>query len=73
MSMDRLGKWCSQQSATNVTPHVLRHTMATRMVENNSDLVSVQKILGHNNINTTMTYVHATLESARADHLKAIV
>ena len=59
--------------AKKVTPHILRHTMATRMVENNSDLVSVQKILGHNNINTTMNYVHSTLESARAEHLKAIV
>lgn len=59
--------------AKNVTPHVLRHTMATRMVENNSDLVSVQKILGHNNINATMTYVHATLENVQADHMKAIV
>ena len=57
----------------NVTPHIMRHTMATRMVENNSNLVSVQKILGHSNINTTMTYVHATMESARSEHIKAIV
>lgn len=57
----------------NVTPHIMRHTMATRMVENNSNLVSVQKILGHSNINTTMTYVHATMESAQAEHVKAIV
>lgn len=56
-----------------VTPHILRHTMATRMVENNSDLVSVQKILGHNNINTTMTYVHSTLENAKTQHLNSIV
>ena len=59
--------------AKNVSPHILRHTTATRMVENNSDIVSVQKILGHNNINTTMTYIHATLESAKNDHLRAIV
>lgn len=57
----------------NVTPHTMRHTMATRMVENNSNLVSVQKILGHSNINTTMTYVHAAMESVRAEHTKAIV
>lgn len=57
----------------NVTPHIMRHTMATRMVENNSNLVSVQKILGHSNINTTMTYVHSTMESAQAEHIRAIV
>lgn len=57
----------------NITPHTLRHTCATRMVENNSDLVSVQKILGHSNINTTMTYVHTTLDNVKHEHLKAII
>lgn len=57
----------------NVTPHILRHTMATRMIETNSDITSIQKILGHTNINTTMTYVHNTLESAKIDHNKSVV
>lgn len=57
----------------NVTPHILRHTMATRIVENNSDLVSVQKILGHSNINTTMTYIHSTLDNAKTQHANSIV
>lgn len=63
----------SDQVHKKVTPHILRHTMATRMVENNSDLISVQKILGHNNINTTMTYVHSTLETAKQQHINSIV
>lgn len=57
----------------NITPHILRHTMATQMVENNSDLTSVQQILGHSNINTTMTYVHNTLDNAKRQHLNSIV
>lgn len=57
----------------NVTPHILRHTCATRLVESNSNLISVQKILGHSNINTTMTYVHTTLDDVKAEHVRAIV
>lgn len=59
--------------AKKVTPHILRHTMATRMVENNSDLISVQKILGHTNINTTMTYVHKSMENVQMEHIKSVV
>lgn len=57
----------------NVTPHILRHTMATRMIENESSVTAIQQILGHQNINTTMTYIHTSLEHARREHLKAVV
>lgn len=57
----------------NVTPHILRHTMATRMIESNSDITSIQKLLGHENINTTMTYIHTAIDNAHADHIKAVV
>lgn len=57
----------------NVTPHILRHTMATRMIENESDITAIQQILGHANINTTMTYIHTSLEHAQTEHLKAVV
>ena len=56
-----------------VTPHVLRHTTATRMLENNADLTSIQAVLGHSNINTTMIYAHNTMESVKLDHRKAVV
>lgn len=56
-----------------VTPHVLRHTTATRMLENKADLTSIQAVLGHSNINTTMIYAHNTLESVKIDHRKAVV
>lgn len=59
--------------AKNVTPHVLRHTMASVAIENNADIISVQKILGHTNINTTMTYIHKNLDSAKNDHLRSVI
>jgi integrase/recombinase XerD len=41
-----------------VSPHSFRHRMLTDLVEGNADLVSVQKIAGHKQINTTARYIH---------------
>lgn len=46
--------------------HILRHTFATRWIENNCDIKSLSEILGHSNITITMnTYVHPTMELKR--------
>lgn len=47
---------------SNFRFHDLRHTVATRMVESGADLVVVQEILGHSNIETTMRYAHPVPE-----------
>ena len=49
------------------TPHVLRHTFATTMLNHEAGLESVKKLLGHESLNTTEIYTHTTFE-----HLKKV-
>ncbi|MEE8389595.1 MAG: tyrosine-type recombinase/integrase, partial [Anaerolineae bacterium] len=67
---NRLNRY-GQQSQVEVSPHRLRHTLATRLLNEGMPITSIQHLLGHKRIQTTLVYARIHDETVRRDYERA--
>ncbi len=67
-----VNKYLSKKSdVAKKSPHVLRHSAATHMLDKGADLMGVKEILGHENLSTTQIYTHVSIERLKKAHKNA--
>jgi integrase/recombinase XerD len=70
-SVDRLVKQFGKGEGIEFTPHTLRHSFATHLLENGANLMLIKEILGHASLSTTQKYTHVTAEAMKEAYRSA--
>jgi len=70
-SIDRVVGQFARKVGVKCTPHTLRHSFATHLLENGADLLLIKEILGHASLSTTQNYTHVTAEKMKKTYANA--
>lgn len=68
-----IAKRCSGNVNKKITPHVLRHTTATLALKRGMSIEEISKLLGHENLETTMIYANSSVDDIKAVHAKHVI